>query len=52
MNDLNDRHRVIVIRLRLNQAESDALAELTAATAINASTLLRRFILEAAANLP
>jgi hypothetical protein len=53
MNDnLSDRHRVIVMRLRLNDAESKALAQLTAASGINASELLRSFIYAAANALP
>jgi hypothetical protein len=47
---MEDRHRVIIMRLRLNQAESQALAKLTAATGMNASTLLRGFIHQAAAS--
>jgi hypothetical protein len=48
-NSMEDRHRVIVMRLRLNQAESQALAKLTAATGLTASDLLRGFIHQAAA---
>jgi hypothetical protein len=43
-----DRHRVITMKLRLNQAESDALGRLTAAHGIGAAELIRRFIRQAA----
>jgi hypothetical protein len=49
MSAMNDPHREVVIRVRLNQAEIDALAKLAAAKGIGVNETLRRFIHKEAA---
>jgi hypothetical protein len=43
-NDLYDPYREIQIKIRLNQAESEALAQLTTAKGMCASEAIRQYI--------
>ena len=44
MNDINDRNREIQIKVRLNQAELDALKKIAALQGIGKCEVLRHYI--------
>jgi hypothetical protein len=45
---VDDKDRPFVVKVRLNQAESEALAKLTTAKGLKASAVIRQFIRRAA----